>query len=330
MSSARHGKDEETVEELRAQRDQLAAALTAALAQLDRIGASAGFAVASDGTGPLPAVPAQRARSRHAARGTHLRLVKLFIPGAVLGALKYAWHAHRAATVAAGVLTVGAVTTAAVVPGAAPLHGFLGAAPASSAPASGLYSATPISSSSPLRLIGSVSRPGLDAKTATGNLPGGLPPELPSCCYYQPPPSSQASAQQQPQPSASSAPAGHATLSVPVSGIDLSSGTPQTIVLTATGTSGWVSWRVDTRDPLTGAAQADLDFSATHGVLPAGGNVTLTVSVDPAQAQDGNTQETFTINGESVTATLPAPPPAPSPAVTPTDMPTDLPSALPS
>jgi hypothetical protein len=62
--SGRHGRNEEdTVEGLRAQLDQVSAALTAALAQLDRIGAAADFPIAADGTGPLPAVRAQGPRA---------------------------------------------------------------------------------------------------------------------------------------------------------------------------------------------------------------------------------------------------------------------------
>ena len=215
--------------------------------------------------------------------------------------------------------TVAGTTAAGVV---AP-HGIvaqaLGATPVASAPSEGLYSVVPVGGSSApspssLRLIGALTRPGLDARSASG---------LPPVTYapgpaYQPQASSpsfpsSASSQQSQQAQPSQSPGGPAVLSVPVTGIDLSSGTPQTIQLSATG-SGWVSWRVKTDG-------SDLDFSPSSGVLQAGGSVTLTVSVDPAQASDQNLTQTFTIGGQQVTATLPQPAPQP------TDAPTDPPSA---
>jgi hypothetical protein len=105
------------------------------------------------------------------------------------------------------------------------------------------------------------------------------------------------------------------------------------ITVSASG-SGWATWKVVLpQDPQTGTAQADLDFSATRGVLQAGQTAVITVSLDSANAQDGNMSETFVIAGVSVRADLPgivAPPSAdPSPGVTidPTAPPSDVPSS---
>jgi hypothetical protein len=281
-------------------------------------------APAADGTGPLPAVPAQRPRS-HRSRATHLRLVKVLIPGAIIGALKCAWHAHPVATAAAttAAFTVAGTTAAVVV---AP-HGIvaqaLGAAPVASAPSDGLYSVVPVGgSSSPspssLRLIGALTRPGLDARSASGLPPVTYAPGP----VYQPPVSSQSSpSSPSSQQSQQAQPAGGpAVLNVAVDAIDLSSGTPQQVTISATG-SGWVSWRVKTDG-------SDLDFSPSSGVLKAGDTVTVTVSMDAA-ANPADVSETFSIGNQSVAATLQAP--APVPAVTPADTPvapTDLPAAV--
>ena len=97
-----------------------------------------------------------------------------------------------------------------------------------------------------------------------------------------------------------------------MTGIDLSSGTPQQVTLTATG-GGWMSWSVTT----TGT---DLDFSPSSGVLRAGESVTVTVSVDRGPGSDRNAQQVFSVGGSQVTVTLPAPPP---PVVDPSPAPTD-------
>jgi hypothetical protein len=277
--SPRHGMDgdEETIEGLRAQRDQLAAELVAALAQLDRIG----FAVTSDGTGPLPAVPPQRARSRHAAtaprasRATHLRLVKLLIPGAALAGLKYAWQVHRAATVAAGVLTVAATgTTAAVV---AATHGVVARAlgAAAAVPADGLYSAAPIASgsSSPspalpssLRLA-AVTKPRVNAVSA-GPLITALPGPPVSVVPVQVP--SPAGQQQQEQRQAPPAPDG--TLTADVTALDLSGSGLGAITLTCNG--GSCPWHV--------VPGRDVAADVQRGDLQDGQSVTVNLTVDPA------------------------------------------------
>jgi hypothetical protein len=83
---------------------------------------------------------------------------------------------------------------------------------------------------------------------------------------------------------------------------------PQAAITLSASGAGWVSWRISTTGP-------DLDFSATHGVLQAGQSVVLTVSVDPAQSLDGNTQQAFEINGQQVTVALPPLVPAAVPSV---------------
>ena len=113
--------------------------------------------------------------------------------------------------------------------------------------------------------------------------------------------------------------AGPAVLTVGAVSLDLSV-TPQAMITLSASGAGWVSWRIST-------SGTDLDFSATHGVLQAGQSVTLTVSVDPAQALDGNTSQTFEINGQPVTVALPA---LTLPSAAPVAAPSVVPTALPS
>jgi Family of unknown function (DUF6221) len=273
-------------------------------------------------------VPAQR-RGRHAARsGAVLRLAPVVAVLALLrrslghhpaAAVKTALAAHKIAAAAGSVLAAGG--TAAVVavhvlgPSAVPpgIGSAAGPAPAATA------SASPIPSSSLIARTVVYPKPKHAARGKTTLLAAGAsqPPWSPA-----PGPSSSLPG---PSPSASSAAAGPAVLTVSTQAIDLTTATSAVITLSASG-SGWASWKIDTQ------GQADLDFSATHGVLQAGQSVTITVSVDPAQASDGNTSETFTIGGVFVRADLP--PLAPASSVTPsggvTINPTSAPTALPS
>lgn len=277
MSDARHGKDgdEDTVEGLRAQRDQLAAELVAALAELDRIGASSGFAVAADGTGPLPAVPPQRARSRHAARPTHLKLVRLLIPGAALGALKYAWHAHRVATAIAGTALTAAAATTTVAVVAAPAHSAThrpGLTAASLGPA---WQTTGVPIPSPS------AKPGLDAKSSRkSRLPVVvMPVRVPSAS---PPPATI-------PPSSTAPPA--PLLTVPAA-LDLG------VYVTGTVTIGnpqdrAVSWSV--------SCGADVIPLPAFGVLmPGQQGVQVTLSISPVDGASGGVC-TFEPGGERVT-----------------------------
>ena len=186
------------------------------------------------------------------------------------------------------------------------------------APAASAYAAIPVTSESPIALLATRPKP----KAGKGKSllsASSLPvPYLPVT-----EPSSSSSSPASSSPPASSAPGVPAALAQLPSALDLSSGAPETITLTATGNQGWVSWRVDATGP-------DLDFSKMSGVLAPGQSYQLAVSVDPAQAQDGNPSETFTIDGQSVTVNLPPPPPAPSPADTTTDTPPPVPSTPPS
>jgi hypothetical protein len=146
--------------EMTAERDQLRQHLDARQ-ELDALLMAS--APAADGTGPLPA---QRPKSRHAARPTHLKLVRVLIPGAALGALRYAWHAHRAATVAAGVLGFTAATGAAVVVAPhGPVAQAFGAVPAAPAPAASIYGAAPMPTASPSG-VAYLLRPGLSVESA--------------------------------------------------------------------------------------------------------------------------------------------------------------------
>jgi hypothetical protein len=127
-----------------------------------------------------------------------------------------------------------------------------------------------------------------------------------------------------PSASAAASAAGPAVLASLPSALDLSGGAPATLTLTATG-SGWLSWRVET-------SGVDLTFSPDHGILTAGSSVTVTVSVDAAQASDGNAKQTFSIDGQTITVSLPAPVPVPSGSPDPgvTIAPTAAPTALPT
>jgi hypothetical protein len=162
----------------------------------------------------------------------------------------------------------------------------------------------------------SVTHPKTLSSHARHDRQGLLPVPLTASPSSVPPPAAAG-----PDPSSSSAAAaGPAVLQVPVS-VDLSSGMPQTISLTATG-YGWVAWRIKPGGP-------DLDFSATHGVLQAGQTATVTVSLDVTQ--DGATVQTFDVNGQPVTATLQDPDTAATATDSPSPVSTDeVPSPDPS
>lgn len=204
---SRHGENEEAgwlraqLERVTAERDKLRRHLEAR-EELDRVLMQA--APAADGTGPIARVQGPRAQGHRTPR--EARWLKV-VPGfalAALASLRWAWHVHRAATVVTGALTLTAATGAAVaVAPHGPVAQVFGAAPAVSAPAPGLYGAAPIggpSSPSPLRLIGSVTRPSLDAKSAAGHPPVVSVPVPASSQPPQHPSPSQSSQSSQPSP----------------------------------------------------------------------------------------------------------------------------------
>ena len=281
----------------------------------------------------VPAVPAQRGHRRaHRRRSPGPGQAQLFpVPGFVLAAFAVLRHALRHSTAAHAIgahgalkaalaatavtaggtaLVVGAVVTLAPHSGSAGPYGASGPAPAASA-----YAASPIPTSS---LI-TVTRP----RTGTADVrrarlaQGGILPVLPQPSASWSSPSSQPSGPSQPSASASSSPAGPAVLGGVPTAIDLSGGAPVVITLTASG-GGWVAWKV-------GTTGTDLVFSKTGGVLAAGGFYQLTVSL--AAPLDGNATQTFDVNGQQVTVTLPGPVATPSPAVTGTDTPSPVPTS---
>jgi len=296
----------------KARSDRLAAELAGVL---DRIAA---LPVTADGnTGPLPRFPARAGAGRGTRRAgarPRFRLIKgglaAFLP---LAALKHASRAHRIAAAAAALTSTAAVGGALVVTVPGITH-----APAG--PSGGTYSTVPgwHTSAVPLpdpTLIAKVTHPQTLSRGARRDRQSLTP--LPPAAS--PPPSSPSASQPSAGASSSSAaPAatgGPAALQVPIDAIDLSS-TPQAMItLTATGDSGWVSWHIST-------SGSDLDFSSSHGVLRAGQTVEITVSLDATQ--DGNATQEFTINGQPVTVTLPAP------VVAPTDAATDTASPAPT
>ena len=297
-----------------------------AQAELDRMLMAAAHVPAADGTtGPLPRVPGQRRPAGHRTpkEARWLRAVPVIVLAALGGAAKRAWAAHPLPTAAAA---IGApvILTAAVAVGPHAAGQAIGAIPA--APASGLYSATPIATPSASPSIAAFlakprrAVPGLDVRSSGTTAPG-LPPTYDYVPPVQPPSGGQVT-----QPAQSSQPSaqqqsGNVTLTVSTSAVDLTSGAPVTITISASG-NGWASWHISAWDPQTQVSQADLDFSSTHGVLQAGKTATVTISLDATQ--DGAGQETFTVAGQDVTATLPGPPPAvvdPSPAPTDASIP---------
>jgi hypothetical protein len=214
----------------------------------------------------------------------------------------------HAAALATGSVAVAAVAaTVAVLPGSPPPPPQVAiSGSSSSAPA---YDATgyPVPAPSSSLRFAAYTRPRTDANRAKA-VPAGLP--LPPAMYGDPPaavPSAPPSPAQAPPP---------AVLEMSTTALDLT-GSPQAVItLSATSGSGWVSWTVS-------ADGTDLDFSATHGVLAAGESCQITVSLDPDQ--DGSTMETFSVDGQSVTVTLP-PLAVPSPVVSVSPGPTVLPS----
>ena len=306
---SRHGRnEEETIEEVRAQRDQLAAELVAALAQLDRIGAAAGMPVAADGTGPIARVQGPRASGHRAPGERHLRVVK--VVAFIVALTSLGFKGWRAGAVRVGLTALLTAPVATVAVQGQHMNPFTASPPAASLP--GWHTtATPIASASPAALHGAA-RPKLDAKSAGSSLPGTPLP------WYEYDPTS-SSPSQLPSTQQSQAAASTATppvLAVSATSIDLTGTMSATVTLTAVGGSGWVSWRVD-------PGGTDLDFSATHGILAAGQSCTLTVSLD--SAQDGLLSQAFTIDGQQVTVALP-----PLPAVVPTDAATDAPAGTPT
>jgi len=302
----------------KARSDRLAAELAGVL---DRIAA---LPVTADGnTGPLPRFPARAGAGRGTRRAgdrPRFRLIKgglaAFLP---IAALKHAARAHRVMAAAAAAMTGSAVVGGALVATVPAItHAAAGPSAGASSAVPGWHtSAVPLTPKQ-AKYVAEVTRArqrkhGAGLVSAASSLPV-LPPWTPA-----PFPSSSSPAPS--QPSQTQAAAGSAVLQVPVDGIDLTSGTPQTIMLTATGDGGWVSWQVKT-------AGTDLDFSKMSGVLRPGQTAEVTVSVDPAEAQDQAMQQTFTVNGQPVVATLQAPQPAvtPAPVDTSTVMPSDTPS----
>ena len=115
VSNARHGRseDEETIEGLRAQLEQVTAALAAALAQQDQM--SAGFGVAADGTGPVPRVTGHRSH-RVPREARWLRVVPgLALPLGLATAIRRAVGTAHHATALSAPVSVAALSAAVVV-----------------------------------------------------------------------------------------------------------------------------------------------------------------------------------------------------------------------
>ena len=223
-------------------------------------------------------------------------------------ALKLSWiAAHPAAATAGGVTVVSLAAAAAFVP-SHPVPARAATAGTSASVPGWHTSAVPIPSSVPAfpAAVHPKAKHAARGKTLSAT---GLPVPV----YPGPAPSSS------PVPSspASSAPSGPATLTIGTTSLTLTSAVPQAAFTVSASGGGWVSWKVDT-------AGSDLEFSPDHGVLQAGQQVTVTVSLAPASSLDALTMQVFDVNGQSVTVSLP------SPAAVPTVLPTGAASAIPS
>lgn len=259
--------------------------------------------------------PGQR-KGRHASASLPQRALRIVtgIAGTLglTGVLRHLLAASPAVKGAVAVsltavtLTAGAV---AVIPGASiPLP--FGASPAGTpAPAASIEAAVPVVPPSSVRLIRAMSSPGakprLEAKAS-----GATVPDVPPSCYCAPPAEGPAPSSPSPQPSQPSAQV-QATLEPIATSLDLTVALSVTVTLTAQGNTGWVSWSVKT-------SGTDLDFSKMSGVLTPGQSYPLVVTVDPAQAVDGDTSATFSIDDQEVSVALPAlPAVVPSVSATP-------------
>jgi hypothetical protein len=343
---------EQTVAELRARDEMLRQAiaqqgpltemvmLATRLAEFeDTIRKATRFELTRDILQPAPAADVPRPRrprsGSHRQRAPGEGQMKLFRVPALAAAFaavtphlrhaRHLAHVHRlAAALTASVSATALAGTAAIIilPGGVP-HSPSGAQPAFSAPAA-TAPAVIDPSSSPVAALAARHRGGKADSRASRVLQSAVTGAAPA----------QSGVSPQPQPPSSSSPpsaspGGPAQIQPSTTALDLSSGNPATITPSATGAPGsWASWNVNTFDAATGADQPDLDFSPSHGVLKAGDSVTVTVTVDPAQAEDGDASETFTVAGQSVTASLPALAPAVEPAGSGT--PSPLPSVVPS
>jgi hypothetical protein len=276
----------------------------------------------------LAAVPEPRKSRRqgsHRQRAPGEGQMKLFrVPSLVLvafAAIRGAARAHRiAAALTAVTLPAGLAAGGAVIIHEATSQSPYGASAGPGGTVPGWHtSATPIPSSS--LIARTVTHP--KAKRGKGGkvlLYAAQPP------YSYPAPVPSSSSASTSASVSTSAAAGDAAIGqLTFTTLDLSNpAVPSvTFTLTATGTAGWVSWRITTDG-------TDLDFSTpagsgTHGVLNAGESVVVTVSL--ASVLDAAQEQAFTVNGnQSVTVSLPQPVPVPSVSVLPTDLPSVLPS----
>jgi hypothetical protein len=275
--SARHGKEEPgliarlraQLAEMTAERDKLQRHLEAR-EELDAMLMAEALPPAADGTGPLPRIPGQRQPASHRTpkEARWLRVVPGFVP--VLGALRWAWHAHRLATVAAGVFTAAAVTagTAAVAPHV-PVLNAIASEPAATVP--GWHTtATPILF--PSAAARAASRAGLDAKSSRKSTPPVVDPPAPvPSVSTRPSPVSSPVSYSPPAPSPLlTLPSGPVDLGVYVSAV-IEIGNPQDQA---------VSWSAD--------CGQDVTASPAFGVLePGQQGVQVKLSINPVDGASG-------------------------------------------
>ena len=263
--------------------------------------------------------PRQSRRASHRQPGAGQRALFSVpaIVAAAIVAVKALGRAHRLAAALAAVtipFAAGAGTYAALQPGVTGTA----SPPAASAPnpAASIVAAAPVPSQS----LAALTKPKAKHAARGKELLSASSLPVPYLPVTEPSSSSPSSSQPSVQVSVQ---AGPAVLTVSTSSLDLSGGVSQTFTITASG-GGFASWHVDSTGP-------DLDFSPSSGVLEAGESATVTVSVDAAQALDGNLSATFSISTgsgsvvQSVTVSLP-----PLVASVPSAVASVVPSVVPS
>lgn len=244
-------------------------------------------------------VPRQR-RARHAGQGPLMRLVDggkaALVPAAAIGALVRHTAAQHAAGVkmlaAALVVGVPAVTVAAAAAHPHPHPHPAGISAGQVTGGAHVQSAFPVTARpAPQRLDASVTRPAPRRKhpAAPAAAPVPLLPSVPAAALPEPSQPSQPSPSSQPsaQPSVSEGPV-EGTLSVPVTDVTADPVRGAVVELDASG--GPVPWGM-VCTPAAGSASGcgDVAFSATHGVVPAGGYVDVTVTFGASARADGGT-----------------------------------------
>ena len=256
---------------------------------------------------PLRVLPHRHRRTRRQPGPRDVPLWPVPSVGAAAMALRHAWQAHTAAALAGtAATTVAAATAAAVLVPASPLHAFARSPVSAPNASASVYAATPVTSSPSVIPI----RKGRKAAVnGSGWVFTPLPPVTAGDSY----PPAQDSSGSQDGPSSEAA--GRPLLQVQDS-LDLGTAGTALLTISAGDGTGWVSWQAS-------SDTAGVDLSAAQGVLRAGEQDTVTVSVTAdLQATAGPATVTVTTgDGQSFPVTITwvtiPPPPSPDPSSSP-------------